>query len=92
MNGQKAYGVFISPYYGYRNDETNGIATGYEPEGMHAVLDGTHYNGQCCFDYGNAEINNHDTGGAHMESIYFGSGMGFNRGTGLGPLILAGAV
>jgi hypothetical protein len=27
LNGQKAYGVFISPGTGYRNDATNGIAT-----------------------------------------------------------------
>jgi hypothetical protein len=29
------------------------------------VLDGTHYNGACCFDYGNAETNNLDTGKWH---------------------------
>jgi hypothetical protein len=27
LNGQKAYGVFIAPGTGYRNDATNGIAT-----------------------------------------------------------------
>lgn len=52
LNGQKAYGVFISPGTGYRNDRTNGIATGDAAEGMYAVLDGTHFNDGCCFDYG----------------------------------------
>lgn len=52
LNGQKAYGVFISPGTGYRNDKTTGIATGDAPEGMYAVLDGTHFNDGCCFDYG----------------------------------------
>lgn len=73
LNGQKAYGVFVSPGTGYRNDVVSGSATGDEPEGMYAVLDGTHYNGACCFDYGNAETSNTDTGDGHMEAIYFGT-------------------
>jgi len=47
LNGKKAYGVFVSPGVGYRNDATSGIATGDAAEGMYAVLDGTHYNGGC---------------------------------------------
>ncbi|KAF7315127.1 Carbohydrate-binding module family 42 protein [Mycena indigotica] len=45
VNGQKAYGVFIPPGTGYRNDATNGIAVNDDAEGMYAVLDGTHFNG-----------------------------------------------
>jgi hypothetical protein len=66
LNGQKAYGVFISPGTGYRRDTTTLVATGDAAEGMYAVLDGTHYNDGCCFDYGNAETNNKDTGNGHM--------------------------
>ncbi|TVY65750.1 putative alpha-L-arabinofuranosidase B [Lachnellula suecica] len=89
LNGQKAYGVFIAPFTGYRNDATNGIATGDNPEGLYSVFDGTHYNGACCFDYGNAETSALDTGAGHMEAIYFGLGTGFNIGSGSGPWILA---
>ncbi|KAJ7896957.1 alpha-L-arabinofuranosidase [Mycena leptocephala] len=85
LNGQKAYGVFISPGSGYRNDATNGIAVGDAAEGMYAVLDGTHFNGGCCFDYGNAEVSADDTGNGHMEAIYFGTGTGFGTGAGSGP-------
>ena len=53
--GHKAYGVYISAGTGYRNNATNGVATGDQPEGMYVVIDGTHYNERCCFDYGNAE-------------------------------------
>jgi hypothetical protein len=56
LNGQKAYGVFISPGTGYRNNAATGIAKADAAEGLYAVLDGTHYNGACCFDYGNAEV------------------------------------
>nr|GAT51179.1 alpha-N-arabinofuranosidase precursor [Mycena chlorophos] len=90
LNGAKAYGVFIPPGTGYRNDATNGIATGDAAEGMYAVFDGTHYNAACCFDYGNAEVNAHDTGNGHMEAIYFGQGTGKGAtGAGSGPWILA---
>lgn len=89
LNGQKVYGVYISPGMGYRNDATNGVATGDDSEGMYAVFDGTHYNDGCCFDYGNAEISNLDTGNGHMEAIYFGSSTFWGKGTGSGPWIMA---
>ncbi|KAJ1567119.1 hypothetical protein HK405_007085 [Cladochytrium tenue] len=86
LNGQKAYGVFIAPGTGYRNNAAVGTATGDAAEGMYAVLDGTHYNGNCCFDYGNAETSTLDTGDAHMEALYFGT---FTSGAGSGPWIMA---
>ncbi|KAH8797610.1 Arabinosidase B [Flagelloscypha sp. PMI_526] len=89
LNGQKAYGVFVSPGTGYRNNRPNGIATGDAAEGMYAVLDGTHYNGGCCFDYGNAETSSRDTGNGHMEAIYFGSITVWGSGAGRGPWIMA---
>ncbi|KAJ7080960.1 glycoside hydrolase family 54 protein [Mycena belliarum] len=89
LNGQKAYGVFIPPGTGYRNDATNGIATGDASEGMYAVLDGTHFNGGCCFDYGNAETSARDTGNGHMEAIYFGDITVWGSGAGRGPWIMA---
>ncbi|KAI1768938.1 Arabinosidase B [Hypoxylon sp. FL1150] len=89
LNGQKAYGVFVSPGTGYRNDVTNGVATGDGSEGMYAVLDGTHYNDACCFDYGNAETSNLDTGDAHMEAIYYGTCEVWGSGSGSGPWVMA---
>lgn len=89
LNGQKAYGVFTTLATGYRIDKTNGVAQGNDPEGIYAVLDGTHYNGDCCFDYGNAESNNLDTGATHMEALYFGTSGGTAHGAGNGPWIQA---
>lgn len=88
LNGKKAYGVFVSPGTGYRNDQTSGIATGDAAEGMYAVFDGTHYNGGCCFDYGNAETNNLDTGDGHMEALYFGTCTIWGTGAGNGPWVM----
>ncbi|KAJ4159166.1 uncharacterized protein LMH87_008077 [Akanthomyces muscarius] len=72
LKGQKAYGVFVSTGTGYRKLVGNGTARGDEAEGMYAVFDGTHYNNDCCFDYGNAETNSKDTGDGHMEAVYWG--------------------
>lgn len=89
LNGQAVYGVFIGSGTGYRNDAATGIATGDAAEGMYAVFDGTNYNDQCCFDYGNAETSNTDTGAAHMEAIYFGNSTTWGTGAGDGPWIMA---
>ncbi len=89
LNGQKAYGVFVSPGTGYRNNAASGTATGDVAEGMYAVFDGTHYNGGCCFDYGNAETNSRDTGNGHMEALYFGDNTVWGRGAGSGPWVMA---
>lgn len=91
VGGNRAYGVFSSPGTGYRNDNTKNIATGNEPEGLYAIFDGTHYNGNCCYDYGNAETDNHDDGSGTMESIYFGNNGccgGNTLGEGNGPWIM----
>ncbi|SNX83431.1 related to Alpha arabinofuranosidase [Melanopsichium pennsylvanicum] len=87
--GQKAYGVYISPGTGYRNDNTNGIATGNQAEGIYAVLDSQTFNSGCCFDYGNAETNNLDDGAGTMEAIYFGSNTFWGSGAGSGPWVMA---
>ncbi|GAA0537909.1 hypothetical protein GCM10010172_19070 [Paractinoplanes ferrugineus] len=89
VGGHKAYGVFVAPGTGYRNNTTNGVARGDQPEGMYALFDGTHYNGGCCFDYGNAETNSRDNGNGTMEAIYFGNIKVWGYGTGAGPWVMA---
>ncbi|WSL80491.1 RICIN domain-containing protein [Kitasatospora sp. NBC_01266] len=89
LGGHQAYGVYIAPGTGYRDDNTDGIATGDQAEGMYAVLDGTHYNGGCCFDYGNAETSNHDDGNGTMEAVYFGDIKVWGYGSGSGPWVMA---
>ncbi|NLT56324.1 MAG: alpha-L-arabinofuranosidase [Actinomycetales bacterium] len=87
--GSRAYGVYVAPGTGYRNNGATGTATGDQPEGMYAIFDGTHYNGGCCFDYGNAERNSRDNGNGTMEAIYFGNCTVWGRGTGNGPWVMA---
>ncbi|HEY3478385.1 MAG TPA: arabinofuranosidase catalytic domain-containing protein [Streptomyces sp.] len=89
ISGHKAYGVFVAPGTGYRNNNTNGVASGDQPEGMYAIFDGTHFNGGCCFDYGNAERNSRDNGNGTMEAIYFGNIKVWGYGAGNGPWIMS---
>jgi hypothetical protein len=67
------YGMWFEPGYGYHVDKTTGIATGNDPESMYAVMSGTHFNGRCCFDYGNSETDDTSDGCGTMEAISFGN-------------------
>eukprot|EP00164_Ancoracysta_twista_P008276 GFYU01011914.1.p1 GENE.GFYU01011914.1~~GFYU01011914.1.p1 ORF type:complete len:410 (-),score=82.71 GFYU01011914.1:12-1241(-) len=89
VGGHVVYGAYFEPGMGYRRDETSGVATGDEPQSMYMVASGRHYNNMCCFDYGNAETNNMDTGAGSMEAIYFGSNQGWGHGAGNGPWVMA---
>jgi Alpha-L-arabinofuranosidase B, catalytic/Concanavalin A-like lectin/glucanases superfamily/Lamin Tail Domain/NPCBM-associated, NEW3 domain of alpha-galactosidase len=88
ISGHKAYGVFIEPGMGLRDDDTNGIATGDQPEGMYWVVDGQHYNDGCCFDYGNAEIDSRDDGNGTMETSYYGNATAWYHGPPPGPWVM----
>ncbi|HET9170547.1 MAG TPA: arabinofuranosidase catalytic domain-containing protein [Actinospica sp.] len=89
VNGHEAYGVYISQGIGYRDDSTKGVATGDNPESEYDVVDGTHYDNGCCFDYGNAETDNSNDGNGTMEAIYFGNASYWDTGAGSGPWIMA---
>lgn len=88
IGGHKAYGVFIEPGMGLRNNDTHGIAVDDQPEGMYWIVDGHHYNAGCCFDYGNAEIDSRDDDNGTMETSYFGTASAWYHGTPPGPWIM----
>jgi hypothetical protein len=92
--GHKVYGVFVAPGTGYRDDATNGIATGSAAQGEYMVAAGNHVNSGCCFDYGNAETNARDNGNGHMGAVYFGTLCWFGfvvpgQCVGSGPWVMA---
>jgi len=89
VGGNAVYAAYFEGGMGYRVDNVYGVATGNEPETIYMVTSGKHYNGGCCFDYGNAETDNNDDGKSTMEALYFGSSTGWGRGNGNGPWIMA---
>ncbi len=89
IGGHKAYGVYIIPGMGLRNNNATGLAINDEPEGIYYVIDGTHYDSGCCFDYGNSSTNSRAVGTGTMETTYFGTATAWGSGTGPGPWIMA---
>ena len=86
--GHKAYGVFIAPGMGLRNDDPKGTAVDDQAEGQYWVINGLHFNNGCCFDYGNAEIDSRDDDNGTMETTYFGNATPWFHGPGAGPWIM----
>ncbi len=89
IGGRKAYGVFIMPGMGLRANNATGVAINDEPEGIYYVIDGTHYDSGCCFDYGNASTNGRAVGTGTMETTYFGTSTAWGSGAGPGPWIMS---
>jgi len=85
--GHKVYGIYIAGSTGYRRDNTTGVAVNGQPEGMYMVASGTHVNAGCCFDYGNVETNNQDTGNGHMDAVNLTTFCGFGPCSGPGPWV-----
>ncbi|MEN3304628.1 MAG: hypothetical protein V7603_830 [Micromonosporaceae bacterium] len=88
ISGHKAYGVFIEPGMGLRDDDPVGTAVDDQPEGQYWVINGHHYNSGCCFDYGNAEIDSRDDGNGTMETTYYGNATAWYHGSPPGPWIM----
>ena len=89
LRGHKVYGVYIMPGMGYRCNDARGLAIDDEPEGIYYVIDGTHYDSGCCFDYGNSSTNGRAVGTGTMETTYYGTSTAWGRGNGEGPWIMA---
>ncbi|UQU62451.1 ricin-type beta-trefoil lectin domain protein [Couchioplanes caeruleus] len=87
--GHKVYGIWISPQHGYRRTAASGVAVNGQPEGMYMVASGTHVGSDCCFDYGNAEIQVADTGNGHMDAVSIATTCYFPPCTGSGPWVEA---
>ena len=89
LGGQKVYGAYVMPGMGYRCNNARGLAVDDEPEGIYYVIDGTHYDSGCCFDYGNSSTNGRAVGTGTMETTYYGTSTAWGRGNGEGPWIMS---
>jgi hypothetical protein len=90
LSGHKVYSLYINPNNSYWVDASkSGIPLGAEPEGMYMVTSGKHYNGGCCFDYGNSETDRKADGSGAMDAINFSSITAWGTGAGNGPWVMA---
>ncbi len=88
VNGHKVYGVYIMPGMGLRNNDASYLPTGDEPQGIYYVIDGSHFDSGCCFDYGNASTNGRAVGTGTMDTSYFGNSTVWGKGEGAGPWLM----
>jgi len=89
ISRHKAYGIFIMPGMGLRNNAARDLAINDEPEGIYYVINGKHYDSGCCFDYGNSSTNSRAVGTGTMETTYYGTATAWGSGNGAGPWIMA---
>jgi hypothetical protein len=90
LSGHKVYSLWINPGNSYwRNGSTTGMPLNSTPEGMYMVTSGTHFNDQCCFDYGNSETTRAYAGPGAMDAINFSAITQWGTGAGKGPWIMA---
>lgn len=87
--GHQAFGIKVTPGAGYRIDHGKGVATDSQPEGMYMVTSSNYVNGECCFDFGNAETSHNDAGNAHMDAVYWGTICWLGGCPGSGPWVAA---
>lgn len=89
INGRKAYGVYIMPGAGLRNNNASGLAINDEPQGIYMVADAKHFDSGCCFNYGNTSTNSRAVGRGTMSTVYFGTATAWGSGSGSGPWIMS---
>jgi hypothetical protein len=90
VGGNKVYSLYTKPSQAYwRDGSKSGMPLGSEPQGIYMVTSGKHFNGGCCYDYGNGEISRVYVAGPSMDAIYFGNSTQWATGNGSGPWIMA---
>jgi len=83
--GHKVYGLYVQVFGGYRtalNVTAKGVPTGNKDQGIYELIDGTHFGGACCWDFGSVspDPNKYVT----MNTVFFGTGF-WGKGAGSGP-------
>jgi hypothetical protein len=88
ISGKKTYSLYIDPNVCYwRDGSKSGMPTGSQPEGMYMVTSGTHFNGGCCFDYGNSEVTRAADGAGTMDAINFSNQCWYGKADSPGPWV-----
>jgi len=90
VGGHKVYSLYTKTAQAYwRDGSKTGMPLGSEPQGIYIVTSGKHFNGGCCYDYGNGEVSRTYVAGPSMDALYFGSSTQWATGNGAGPWVMA---
>jgi hypothetical protein len=83
--GHKVYGLYIQQYAGYRTAlgvTSKGVPSGNKDQGIYELIDGTHFGGACCWDFGS--VSPDPSKYVTMNTIFFGTGF-WGKGASNGP-------
>jgi len=90
VGGSKVYSLYINPRNSYwRDGSKSGVPIGSQPEAVYMVTSGTHFNGGCCFNYGNSETDRKADGPGAMDAVNFSAITMWGKGAGAGPWVMA---
>ena len=90
VGGHKVYSLYTKTAQAYwRDGSKTGMPIGSAPQGIYIVTSGKHFNGGCCYDYGNGEVSRTYVAGPSMDALYFGSSTQWATGNGTGPWVMA---
>jgi hypothetical protein len=83
--GHQVYALYIQVNAGYRTTlsvTAKGVPIGNKDQGIYELVDGTHFGGACCWDFGSVspDPNKYVT----MNTVFFGTGF-WGKGAGSGP-------
>jgi non-reducing end alpha-L-arabinofuranosidase len=98
INGHSVYAIYAKSTEGYRAKQEGytgypakitacaGMPTGNQPQGIYMLTDGSRPNIGCCccFDFGNASLDNAAGGTGMMNTLFFGTGY-WGKGQPSGP-------
>jgi hypothetical protein len=87
VSGHDVYSLYSGKYQGYRAPKDSppgpGMPVGNQPQGIYMLADGTHFGGECCYDFGN--VTSSPAGGwFFMDTLFFGKAY-WGKGAGNGP-------
>jgi hypothetical protein len=87
-SSHSVYALETIPGDGYRDNETNGMPIDAQAQGIYAVVDGTRYGSECCWDFGNATTDNCYGVLGTANALFFGEAY-WGTGAGTAPWFMA---
>jgi non-reducing end alpha-L-arabinofuranosidase len=88
VGGHDVYALHMIARDGYRANETSGMPTGSEAQGIYEVVDGKRFDTYCCWDFGNASTDNCPSPAGTVNALFFGTAY-WGTGAGDGPWFMA---
>ncbi len=88
VGGHDVYALHMIARDGYRANDTSGMPTGSEAQGIYEVVDGKRVGTACCWDFGNGSTDNCPGGQGTANALFFGTGY-WGKGAADGPWFMA---